>query len=83
MLVRGGTHAGYGAHEFLDFLTQGTRSFSMQNSHRRNTQHDGIVNISHDDVDGVRHALPAYVQFQLEGGLALADGRIKNLPGAL
>ena len=75
MFVLCGSHSGYGAEIFLDFLMQDSRAFPVYYSYTRYIQHDGIVDISCYLVHGVIQPLASYIKFRAEIQFSLCNRR--------
>ena len=65
-LIIDGNHSRSRSEELLDFLSQCSRSFSVDNADRMDAEHDGIVYIMHHVLQRLAHSLAPHVEFHLE-----------------
>ncbi len=50
----------------LQLLAKGARALAVNDAHRTDVEHDGVVNVARHDVEGIGHPLAAHVQFRRE-----------------
>jgi len=63
----GGDSAGV----FLDLFVEDAVAFAVDDADLGHAEHDGIVDVVHDGVEGLVQAGAAYVDFRTEGELSL------------